>query len=1210
MEKNFLRSVVLVAGFLGCAQASALTTDPVTAINFNLLANQPMGGSISPDVKPNVMFILDVSGSMAWGHLADSPLGSYSAANGAANPNQNNSLSRRYAYASHHCNPMYFDPAIQYDPPMRADGTPYPASSFLNAWNDGYNTGSGTTNLSTNFRAYTTTLTYDNFNDTPQAAYYYAYSGTQPDYNWQYQNSGVPIVSGPLANLFTLECASNPGNPANEPGDSVFTRVNVATASAAVKQNFANWYSYYRTRINLIKTATGKALYDLDKPNQIRIGLASHETNSSSSVWFFVPIADFSDTVGVVHQTNNCSTAATQRSKLYCYLYTATVGGGTPTRTALSKTGQMYAGTGSFIGTGKPDPVKFSCQRNAVILATDGYWNSDKCPANFPCVGNADSSAPGFGTLEFGATGIPRIDTNGASSESLADIAAYYWKTDLRTSGPYSTNNVPTTTKDVANWQHMNTFTLGLGANGDLKYRANYESETVAGCALPGADCSDYLRIGTSVSWPDPDSSSQVTSGVESRKRMDDLWHAAVNGRGTYFSASTVEAVSVGLKKAFSEAGAAGAGGAAALGTQQILGGEGAYLATYESDPESGWFGDLQMRTIDKNAEVSNTAVWSAQPLLDARATMNSDTRTIYMAKNGTLVNFNAANLTTAIANKWFDAGPTNPNGPLEQYAFFTATQISKATPTSLVNYIRGWHEYEDPANAVMSTIDTALYRGRKHILGDIVNSSPVYVKNDSPMAYRDPGFSAYKNSLSSRRNMVYVGGNDGMLHAFDASNGAELWAFVPTAVVPYLYKLADKNYVGKHRYYVDGALTVSDVYINDQWRTVITVGLGKGGRAYAALDITNPDSPSLLWEFGATADDTTNPGLIDPDLGFTYGNASMTKRDGEDWVAIFGSGYYNYDSPVTAGVTEPGDGRGRLFVLNAKTGVKLLELPTSGGTDPESSAIGWVNGWTNDGMQDNSVRHVYAGDLAGRIWRFDIKNSGGVDLLTTLGGNGWVQPVTTRVELGDWRDPDANLRVIYVGTGRYLGYRDVDFANQLPAAKIHNSIYAIRDYGDALKSNIGSPYFRNSGAASLASGDRNSGFTYNAVLTNGYGWYLDLVDDGERVNVMPRITVDQSTLMVVTNVPNASDKCAIGGTGYIYWLDAQSPKSRYVNVSDTVISVGSVLVTGASMVTTDSGEEKIIVNTGDKKFHTYNAPVGTYGNTRVRHISWRELPN
>jgi len=206
-------------------QALAAVTD---------IANSPFTVTGASPAKPNVMFILDDSGSMGWSHMPDSV---------AANFLQDSSGNKKYGYVSAQCNGVFFDPAISYVPPKKADGSSYPNVSFTAAPYDGFNlsakdpkTNLSVINLSTGFKAWDQdTSGISNNNDTQQAAYYYAYSGTETVRDYENTSS-----------TFYKECASKIGST---PGSAKFTKVNVATASAAVMQNFANWFSYYRTRI-------------------------------------------------------------------------------------------------------------------------------------------------------------------------------------------------------------------------------------------------------------------------------------------------------------------------------------------------------------------------------------------------------------------------------------------------------------------------------------------------------------------------------------------------------------------------------------------------------------------------------------------------------------------------------------------------------------------------------------------------------------------------------------------------------------------------------------------------------------------------------------------------------------------------------------------------------------------------------------------------
>jgi type IV pilus assembly protein PilY1 len=1179
--KRLLRSLVL--SLFVAAQAGAGQVD---------LSDKPLANGVSANIKPNIMFVLDDSGSMGWNYLPDGV-------------NSNNS---RPCFANHLYNRIYFNPDYTYPLPVDASGSPLTAASFNGARTNGFNSSSGTTDLRSRF-----TMLSD---DSQQAAYYYSYSG-----------GGTPTAGTCYA-------------------DNKYTKV---TVSEAQKQNFANWYSYYRTRILMMKSALSLAFKGID--SKYRVGYMSINNRTGSD---YSNMATF-DSAG--------------KSAFYQKVFAASTGNGTGLRWALTTAGQLYAGQlngQSFWGSNVVDPIQYSCQQNFTILATDGYWNSqttgmecsrhEGCKIDGTTIGNQDGTAakPQWDgttvthkvvevfrrytyylsncsggnkrvkqqeqrktvttTTINGVTGAP-VDTgwvnqgsatnyttcqnpapavpadtepvllsstptdtsSGGSSGTLADVAQYYYMTDLR-DGALSNctgalglnvcnNNVPGAGRDTAAHQHMTTFTLGLGIDGTLRYADNYES-----C---GTAC-DYPDIvqGNTV-WPTPSSDDPTA--------VDDLWHAAVNGRGTYYSAKTPDALSSGLTKALSGVNArTGAGGAAATSTlAPVQGDQYAYVALYTT---VYWTGDLQQRTISlTTGEVSETPTWSAQTQLDGLTGAASDSRTIYTPVSGDLRAFNTTNLTTYIAAKNFSAGSDNPNGQLSQYGSFDSTLQGQSTgatgAANMINFLRGWRGNEDTAGNTYR-----IYRSRAHVLGDIVDSSPVYV-NKPAFDYTENN---YKNWTPNRTATIYTAANDGMLHALNAATGNERWAFIPSKIVPYLYKLADTNYANNHRFYIDGHLTVGDAYFNNAWHTVLIGGLGKGGRSYFALDITG-DTPSLLWEFSVDNDN---------DLGYTYGGAQIGKRasDGK-WVAWFASGYNN---------TSPGDGKGRLYVVDLATGAKLSEIVASEDSDPASSGIGWVNGWTDAGMADNTVRHVYAGDMGGNVWRFDI-TSNTVGLLATVGkvAGAPVQPITTRPELGDVLDSSGgqqSQRVIYVGTGRYYG--DGDIANT-----DMQSFYAIRDDGNSLK-NWGN--FRTQPgvkAFDLTGSGTSRNIAYQAVAASGVGWYMDFdAQNGERVVVNPRLfNGDQKTLTVITGIPDPNSYCDVGGTSFVYFVETQ-PTSTHNSVSGTVAYIGKAMAVGAAGVSLPGGKLAVIVNLSDGTTVTISPPT-TQG-SNIKRATWRELIN
>lgn len=1096
------------------------------------LAERPLVSGTTGDVKPNVMLIFDNSGSMGWTHM----------------PDHVQSLRTKDGYKSSQCNSVYYNPAITYAPPLNANGTSFPNASFTAAWNNGYNTGSGTTDLSASFRAYDNTTSNGGGNDTAQAAYYYRYTGTQPAMSYTYTTAGNVDTS----TTFYKECN---GGVAGK-----FTKVIVGTAE---RTNFANWYSYYRIRIMMAKTSVGRAFSNLSEPANYRIGFTSHSyTGVSTAHAQFQKIDDFCEVTA-----GSPPTACTQRSKVFEKLYSQTASGGTPIRAALSKVGRIYAAAIN----GADDPMQYSCQQNFTILTTDGFWNGGG--------GVKINGSGGVGNQDGGTTPRPLRDVKNAS-DTLADIAMYYYETDLRTSALGNcTNKSGLTTNDLCEnnvsgagtdsqiQQHMTTFTLGLGVDGTLAYCPDYD----------GGGCPAYqaLVAGTK-DWPDPTPTENLT-------RVDDLWHAAVNGRGKYFSAKDPVALSDGIEKALSgiSARVASAAAAATSTLEPVAGDNLIFNARYTT---VDWDGDIQAKQIlidpgTGTVSFSPTVEWSAQAQLDLKVAPASDTRKIYFNSGGLLKDFVAGNLGSYVSAKNFNADPTNPGGQLSQYPSLTAAEQTAATPQSIIEYVRGWRQYED---RLINTLK--LYRARTHALGDIVNAAPKYVRKP-PFAYTDANYSAFKTLRDTRQGMVYAGGNDGMLHAFNASTGVETWSFIPTAVIPKLYKLADKNYSTNHKFFVDGPLIVSDICpaapastcTDAQWRTILVGGLGNGGRAYFALDVTDPSAPKLLWEF------------TDANLGKTYGNPVITKRNGE-WVVLLASGFNN---------VSPGDGRGRLYVLRASDGVKLAEIVADNAvTDPVKSGITKISNWVDDTYLDNSTKHVYGGDMDGNVWRFDILASTVVKL-TTLGkvAGAPTQPITTRPELAEIRIDGVKSRVVLVGAGLYLGMSDLNSTDMM-------SIYAIKD--DLTTPPLG--MFR-SNPNVVVQDLSGSSTTRNITYTKMYpppgriGWYMDLdVRPGERVNVDPRYQVGWWT--VPTNIPDPN-ACNVGGTSWLYFVDPW-PRNDGLAQPGSTLFVGNALIVGIGFIKV--GDKVVVLvrksdDTTDTKELPPSPPDG-----KVRRLFWREL--
>ncbi len=963
------------------------------------LATAPLVTGLGKTVSPNIFFILDDSGSMDYDYMPDS-----------ISSDRNKMCFQNYGH-----NTIYYNPNTTYDMPKNSNGTDRSyVPSFTSALPDGYASsgyGNSPVDLSTTSPVYSdTTGPITALNSNPLTTSYHSrnitvkHSGhgravgdsvtltglsgylngvnlsalngkqytinsvTTNTYTFSYSywdasranssgtggGSGISdqftyqIVVGSTPDYYYAVYSANPGSPPSTcESDSSYVKTGLTTA--AEQQNFAIWYSYYRTRLLMMKSASGRAFASVT--DQYRVGFTTiSEKGTGSSK--FLDINKFD---------------STQKGDWYTMLYGINAGSYTPLRGALSKAGRYYAGKFDD-GSGNHDPVQYSCQKNFTILTTDGFWNTNDETNSYGPYEIDNSTQVGD---QDGGSGVarPYYDSSGADN-TLADIAYYYYNTDLRPSPStggllddgttrldVSTNNVPTSNTDPAAFQHMTTFTLGLGLNGTLSNPGDYAS----------------LVSGTK-NWPDPIS----YSSNRDIKRIDDLWHAAVNGHGTdanggNFNAGDPDAVVSALSKALKSITAVvGSASAAATSNLQPVNGDNtAFIAQYKT---VAWTGDVVARTIDVvTGAIPTTNDWSAQALLDAQSSRNIYTFNNTSGTYGHRRDFTYANLTNEISAGYFKADSGNPGGALAQYSTWNLLQKTTALDQNLmINYIRGVRTDEDQGTGAV----TDLFRQREHVLGDIVSAAPVFVRKP-PFAYTDPGYATFLANQQSRAPTVYVGANDGMLHAFDGStgqsgSGAERWAYIPKAVVPNLYKLADSDYSTNHRFYVDGPIAVGDAYNSSSstWSTILVGGLGGGGMGYYALDVTDPSSPKVLWEFSNTADYSGDTSY-DPDMGYSYGNPILTKRDSDGrWVVLFASGYNNNGSGS--------DKRGHLFVVDAFTGAELSDIATTTTANEDLSGIARISNYVEDGLKNNTTQYVYGGDLNGSLWRFDI-NAGTV---------------------------------------------------------------------------------------------------------------------------------------------------------------------------------------------------------------------------------------
>jgi len=426
----------------------------------------------------------------------------------------------------------------------------------------------------------------------------------------------------------------------------------------------------------------------------------------------------------------------------------------------------------------------------------------------------------------------------------------------------------------------------------------------------------------------------------------------------------------------------------------------------------------------------------------------------------------------------------------------------------------------------------------------------------------------------------VYLAANDGMLHAFDSTTGAERWAYIPPMVLGDLWKLARDDWSSEHRYFLDGPTSVSDIYDTNAWKTILVGAMGKGGKGIYALDVTTPDAPKALWNF------------THANLGYTYGTPIITKIS-NTWVVLVASGYNNNEAA--------GDGVGYVFVLNAATGALLKTFTTNVGNAANPSGLAYLNVKINDFQRDNTTISIYGGDLLGNMWRFDPSANDGaagnrVVALTAA------KPITVAPEIGEVE----GQTVLFFGTGQYLGPSDLSPPN---GGWTTQSFYAIKDDGttevDETTALVQQTADNTDSRIITAS-------TYTGSYWSGtkFGWFINLPGDGERVNLPAQLYF--GTVLFASTLPTANE-CQPGGYSYLYALD-YATGLRVSGATENAWKYVSPLV-GVTVAKLPSGTVKIYGITADGNRLTTEPPslpinIGGAGSDSGIRVMWRELLN
>jgi len=600
------------------------------------------------------------------------------------------------------------------------------------------------------------------------------------------------------------------------------------------------------------------------------------------------------------------------------------------------------------------------------------------------------------------------------------------------------------------------------------------------------------------------------------------LKDTADNAGGSAYAAADGLQLESALTASFNQSIATGSASAVATNSTRLDTNTLIFQALFDS---AKWTGRLQAFPINQiTGAVLNTPNW------------DTDTSGLIPAYGSrSIYSYNAAGINFAWANL----------NATQKSSLQLGTEGTDANAQKRVTYIRGNSADEEQNGGTL--------RDRTKLLGDIVNSNPWYVgtANFGYAALSGTEGTSYTSYLASlqalnsgagRTEMVYVGANDGMLHAFNASTGAEVFAYIPSSVIPNLKDLTDPNYgqTPAHRYFVDGSPRAGDAYFSDNtWHTVLVGTTAGGGRGVFALDVSDPDNftaSSVLWEF-TNADDT--------DLGYTYSEPTIVRMANDKWAAIIGNGY-NSDAHKAV-----------LFVIDIEDGSVIRKIDTGVGSSSTPNGLSTPVPVDSDG--DRIVDTIYAGDLLGNLWKFDVTSSNDTqwDLAYKSGGtplplfvakdaSAVTQPITAKPQVG--KHPDGGV-MVYFGTGKYFESTD----NIVGVSPQVQNFYGVRDNvdtGNSTPVSLSNLVEQTIDYETTASGydlrvTSNNTVDYNKIspAVSDIGWYMKLKSpvyggQGERAVSAPVIRNDR---IVFTTLLPSTDPCSYGGSGWLMELDAVS---------------------------------------------------------------------
>ncbi len=1070
-------------------------------------------------------------------------------------------------------NQLYYNPEVHYKPWLRPNPTtgmmermpaanPVCAKRFPDGATGDDRIGSPNNNLNTPCVMMTPAAAIDGGAQLAPAgrapARYYRYIGSMPPvhdskitFATSINDPARPINSYHYRNIF-----------AGQKNEKLFERVDIVPTRTSYPkgakrsdckgsvctyaeeiQNFANWYMYHRSRINAARAGIAEVMAEYN--GNVRVGFA---TTTGDGIWgpSLNPNSHTSKKSGLT-KTTNADGFATPFIKLpireftgkhkkdfYFELFNRLDIGFSNVASVVDTVGRYF----QVPPTNRASPwldkpgslggkTPSVCRRSYHIISTEGGWNDDGSYVH------NDQYTPSQGALSGGGSnlinGRPNVDNLDASlapifrdtvSNTIADLMTYYYINDLQ---PNIADSVKPSADELRNGftdRHQRLTTFGLSFGLPLSFDMEQRKQQIA------------QNLNQTVVWQSP--YAPPAGSWHKFHRINDIAHGTLNTGGELFMGSNTDQVAEALGKILTIATSDGqsepryARSSSRIDKNKGMGNR-LFDTLFINDGQ--WYGDVKLYEIDKIGQISDIGLSAAQSIYNRYADARHTSRNIWSSDpySSRVVQFTEQGLSTAWKND-------------------LAGNVATAQ-ANLIAYLRG-----DTRQERIEQRPTAPYRNRnKHLLGDIVNSLGVVVhtQNEGWHAWeakegiKQDSANSYTRFLKRKATInphLYVGANDGMFHVFDVE-AQEVFAYIPKVLRHTLKEYAALDY--GHRFYVDGAPTLADAKFNG-WQRVVLSPLGAGGRGLFALNATDADNPSVMWDIDDSDLKTNNQITAATNIGFIQGGVRVDRTESEGWVAITGNGY---DVPPTGSLSR----QPALLVFNLEKGSLIASIAVGQLADyTGANGLGAVATLISD--DKTRVDAAYAGDWNGNLWRFDLRGSASqwrsqVTLIAqSRDAQGKPQPIVAAPAITSF--PERIGVRLFWGTGSYLTIADHENISDV------NSIYGIWDEWDRSKHN---PTPAVLGRNHLVERKITRSFTqqlgvnpptnYQLRTITGSktsyhagkrGWYLDLVVDnakrGERVVYSPIVV--PGSLLIFNSMTPSGDMCEGGIENRSYVLD------------------------------------------------------------------------